>query len=140
MKKNIRLLLVDDDSEDRVLFIDAVNEVDNTIECVELTNGEEALEYLMNLSTVLPDCIFLDLRMPKISGKKCLIEIKNNDRLKDIPVYIYTTSRDVEESRELKQIGAFHFISKPNNADEIYYLLAFAMEEHDRLANMRENY
>jgi DNA-binding NtrC family response regulator len=65
-----------------------------------------------------------------LSGKKCLAEIKKDEKIKDIPVIIYTTSKNVEESRELKEMGAYHFISKPGNAEEIYYLVSFALEEH----------
>lgn len=129
MKRNMNLLLVDDDADDRLLFVEALREVDENIQCIQANNGEQALELLRNTGNILPDCIFLDLRMPRISGKKCLTEIKGDERLKHIPVYIYTTSREVEESKELKAIGAFHFISKPSNDDEIYYLLACAVEE-----------
>jgi DNA-binding NtrC family response regulator len=129
MKKKVTLLIVDDDALDRQLFTAAVREVDESIECKEVNNGEQALALLNDDSSVLPDCIFLDLRMPRISGKKCLQEIKKDDRLKHIPVFIYTTSREVEESKTLKEMGAFHFISKPNNEEEIFYLVAFALEE-----------
>jgi len=77
----------------------------------------------------LPHFIFLDLRMPRYNGKKCLQEIKKDERLKHIPVIIYSTSREVEESQELKAMGAVHFISKPSNPDEIYYLVSFVLEE-----------
>jgi CheY-like chemotaxis protein len=129
MKKKISLLIVDDDEVDRQLFVAAVREFGEDIECIELTNGEQVLALLKDESSVLPDCIFLDLRMPRISGKKCLQEIKKDEQLKHIPVFIYTTSREVEESKTLKEMGAFHFISKPNNEEEIYYLVAFALEE-----------
>lgn len=129
MKKKISLLIVDDDGDDRILFIEAVRDVDKAIECIEATNGEQALEFLRNTANILPDCIFLDLRMPLLSGKQCLQQIKMDERLKNIPVYIYTTSRGVEESIELKEMGAYHFISKPNREDDVYYLVALALEE-----------
>jgi DNA-binding NtrC family response regulator len=130
MKQIMSLLIVDDDADDRKLFIDAAREVDHSIQCIEVNNGEQALEMLKNREGILPHFIFLDLRMPRFSGKRCLLEIKNDDRLKHIPVIIYTTSKDVNESKELKKMGAFYFISKPNNADEIFYLISFVLEEH----------
>jgi CheY-like chemotaxis protein len=129
MEKKTNLLIVDDDTDDRSLFIEAVRDVDENIQCTEARNGEEALELLNNSAAALPDCIFLDLRMPRLSGKKCLQQIKTDERLKNIPVYIYTTSRGVEESAELKQMGALHFISKPNSEEDVYYLVAMALEE-----------
>ena len=130
--------IVDEDEDDRNLFIEAVKEIDATIECTSAINGEQALTLLTDHKNSLPDFIFLDLRMPRIDGKKCLFEIKNNERLKHIPVVIFTTSRDVEESKDLKEMGAFHFISKPNNPEEIYYLISFVLDEHWSLTNRND--
>lgn len=130
MKNSMSFLIVDDDADDRMLFIEAVREIDMSIECKIARNGEQALKLLSNIEYPLPDFIFLDIRMPRIDGKKCLVEIKKDERLKNIPVIIYTTSKGVEESKELRDMGAFHFISKPRNADEIFYLISFVMDEH----------
>ena len=130
MKKSMRFLIVDDDADDRMLFIEAVREIDETIECKIAHDGEQALKFLGNIENPLPDFIFLDIRMPRIDGKRCLVEIKKDERLKHIPVIIYTTSKAVDESKELRAMGAFHFISKPRNADEIFYLISFVMDEH----------
>ncbi|MGK2863113.1 MAG: response regulator [Chitinophagaceae bacterium] len=123
------LLIVDDDPDDRNLFIAAAKEIDDTITCFSAENGQQALDFLNSSEGQLPDFIVLDLRMPRYSGKKCLVEIKSNERLKHIPVFIYTTSKNVEESNELKEIGACHFMTKPGNADEIYWLASFILGE-----------
>ena len=130
MKTSMRLLIVDDDPDDRHLFIEAVKEVEPDIDCVTATNGAQALELLKDTGHPLPDLIFLDISMPLLNGKKCLAEIKNDVRLLQIPVIIYTTSTNVEESIALKQMGALQFISKPGNAAEIYYLVAVVLQEH----------
>jgi CheY-like chemotaxis protein len=129
MPDRISVLIVDDDADDRKLFIEAVKEVDRHIECITAGDGQQALEILHKPGSKLPHFIFLDLRMPRYNGKKCLQEIKKDERLKHIPVIIYSTSREVEESQELKAMGAVHFISKPSNPDEIYYLVSFVLEE-----------
>ena len=103
MNANIKsLLIVDDDADDRSLFLEAVKDVDDTIVCFEANDGQQALEMLNNMDGSLPDFIFLDLRMPRYNGEKCLFEIKKTERLKNIPVIIYTTSKNVEESKQLK--------------------------------------
>lgn len=124
-----RILLVDDDADDRKYFMEAVDEIDSTITCIAAKDGQQALAFLKSPGFDLPDYIFLDLRMPRISGKQCLLQIKADDRLKDIPVIIYTTSRGAEESEELQRMGAVHFISKPADPDEIYYVLTLVLEE-----------
>jgi DNA-binding NtrC family response regulator len=130
MKNNMHLLLVDDDPDDRELFIEAVKEIDASINCVAAKNGLQALEWLKDDSHPIPDLIFLDISMPLLNGSKCLAEIKQDNRLVNIPVIIYTTSRNVEESIVLKDMGAVHFISKPRDAEEIYYLVSVVLEEH----------
>jgi CheY-like chemotaxis protein len=123
----MRILLVDDDEDDRTLFFDAAKEVDETIVCVGARSGQEALIYLKNTGNPLPDYIFLDLRMPGLSGQQCLVEIKNDPRLATIPVMIYTTSRNVRESIELRKLGAAHFMSKPVSPDDVYYMISFVL-------------
>jgi len=138
MKDNLRLLIVDDDPDDRELFMEAVREVDESIECFTAKNGLQALEILRDLNQQLPDLIFLDISMPLLNGRKCLTEIKADKRLQQIPVVVYTTSKDVEEARELKKMGAFHFMSNPRDADEIYYIVAVVLEEFRLAAGAKE--
>jgi CheY-like chemotaxis protein len=123
------ILLVDDDADDRHLFFEAVRDVDETITCVAAVDGRHALEYLNSLGETVPDFIFLDLRMPGLSGRQCLVEIKKNPRLVRVPVIVYTTSRDEKESVELKQLGAAHFMSKPVSPDDVYYMVSVVIGE-----------
>lgn len=123
------ILLIDDDEDDRKLFFEATEEIDKTITCVAAANAEAGLLYLNDTANTLPDFIFLDLRMPGISGEQCLIEIKKRSRLDSIPVIVYTTSRDVKESVRLKGLGAAHFMSKPVLPDDVYYMVSFVLGE-----------
>ncbi|HTR31478.1 MAG TPA: response regulator [Puia sp.] len=123
------ILLVDDDEDDRKLFIEATREVDGTIACLSASDGMEALAYLRDDRNVVPDFIFLDLRMPGFSGEECLIEIRQVPRMAGVPVIVYTTSRDVQESVRLKQLGATHFASKPVSPEEVYYMVSFIIGE-----------
>jgi CheY-like chemotaxis protein len=129
MDKHITILLVDDDADDRKMFLEAAKEVDETITCVSVTNGQDALLYLKNEANPLPEFIFLDLRMPGLSGQKCLEEIKKDTRLVPVPVIVYTTSREVEESIRLKKSGAAHFMSKPTSPDDVYYMISYVLGE-----------
>lgn len=130
MENPITILLADDDFDDISLFREAIKEVDATIQLNTVSNGHEVLTYLGNPSNSLPNYIFLDLRMPKMSGKKCLEQIRLDSRLKNTPVIIYTTSDVVEDAEELSRLGATHFITKPTNPEEIYYLLSLVLNEN----------
>ena len=123
-----RILLVDDDADDRKYFLEAVKEIDPTIEVSTAKDGKQALAILALDNGTLPHYIFLDLRMPKVNGKQFLVEVKMSERLKGIPVIIYTTSREVEETNEMLSVGAVHFVSKPSDPEEIYYILSQVLE------------
>jgi CheY-like chemotaxis protein len=123
------ILLVDDDEDDRKLFIDATKEIDNTITCYSAADGMEALAFLRDDRNEVPDFIFLDLRMPGLSGEETLAEIKQETRMAKVPVIVYTTSRDVQESVKLKKLGAAHFASKPVSEEDVYYILSFVLGE-----------
>lgn len=128
MKENITIFIVDDDEDDKNLFIDSAKEVNKEINFMTASNGQEAMRILKDEHNLLPDYIFLDLRMPRINGRQCLAEIKKEERLSHIPVFIYTTSRDVNDSIDLGKRGAVHFISKPDNPTEIYYILSTVLD------------
>jgi CheY-like chemotaxis protein len=123
------ILLVDDDEDDRKLFIEATKEVDNTITCFSAGDGTEALAFLRDDRNEVPDFIFLDLRMPGLSGEETLSEIKQESRMAKVPVIVYTTSRDVGESVKLKKLGAAHFASKPVSEEDVYYMVSFVLGE-----------
>ncbi len=127
MKENITIFIADDDEDDKNLFIEAAREIDENINFVTASDGQEAMRILKDERSPLPDYIFLDLRMPRLNGKRCLEEIIKDERLCHIPVFIYTTSRDVKDSIDLKGRGAVHFISKPANPSEIYYILSIVL-------------
>jgi CheY-like chemotaxis protein len=125
----VTILIVDDDDDDMQLFIESAKEVGENIHCVGVYDGQQALLHLNDEKNILPDYIFLDLNMPRINGKKCLEQIKKTERLSHIPVIIYTTTRELEEAKELKRLGAAHFISKPSLPDEIFYHISFVLGE-----------
>ncbi len=123
------ILLVDDDEDDRKLFFEAVASVDPSIICITKANASEGLSYLNDPESPLPDMIFLDLRMPGMSGQDCLKEIKLDTRFSQTTVIVYTTSRDEKESVTLKALGAAHFMSKPVKPADVYFMVSFALSE-----------
>ncbi len=111
--------IADDDPDDQELFIEALQGISKFCKCVTAFDGQEALQLLMNRLLFLPDFIFLDLNMPKINGKECLVEIKKNSLLKEIPVIIYSTSAEKKDKQETMQLGAVYFLQKPNSFAEL---------------------
>ena len=110
-----KILLVDDDEDDRAIMIEAITEIDNHINCICLVQGLEAINYLNQHKRSLPDHIFLDLNMPLMNGKDFLKEMKSDENLRHIPVTIYSTSKQMKDVEETKNLGASNFISKPTS-------------------------
>lgn len=113
LKNPLRCLLIDDDADDQDIFIMATESLDILIEVQTAINGVEGLEKLN--TPVLPDYIFLDLNMPRMNGKEFLKEIKRLPVLKEIPVFIYTTSSAEHDKEQTLALGAFDFITKPSS-------------------------
>jgi CheY-like chemotaxis protein len=119
LKTYQNFLIADDDPDDQELFMITLLEFNNLYNCATATNGLDALNQLCNPEVSLPDLIFLDLNMPKMNGKECLIEIKKIDTLSLIPVIIYSTSADKRQMQETLQLGASYYLQKPNQMDEL---------------------
>jgi len=109
-----KILLVDDDPDDQLIFADALNEIATGIECATANNGMEAITYL-ETTIALPSLIFLDLNMPGMNGFQCVGQIKKDERFKQIPVIIYTTSDDPKDEKRTKESGAEIFFTKTSD-------------------------
>jgi CheY-like chemotaxis protein len=118
MDKAVSILLVDDDPDDKFLFMEALEKVNMLSECNYRSNGDEALMWLTTV-TELPDYIFLDLNMPRIDGLEVLQEIKKHGRLKSIPVIIYSTSSNQSDKEKAMRHGASLYITKPSRLADL---------------------
>lgn len=113
------VFLADDDADDREIFMDAIHEVDGSIECRFASNGEMALQTLDNDILQKPELIFLDLNMPKVNGKELLRELKQVESLRDIPVIMYSTFFTEKDREEVKRLGAVHCLIKKTKFSEL---------------------
>jgi len=127
MKKDIQILLVEDNEGDIVLTLEAMKEakVVNGVHVVK--DGEAALQYLRkegiykNMET--PDLILLDINLPKVDGMEVLTEIKNDVDLMIIPVVMLTTSDSERDIMEAYQHHCNCFITKPVDFDKFIYVV-----------------
>jgi CheY-like chemotaxis protein len=85
MKIAKSILLVEDDKDDQIFFIQALSEIENATLFHIANNGKEALEKLANC-TVFPDLIFTDINMPVMNGTEFLSAIMKNPYTQNIPV------------------------------------------------------
>src|SRR5215218_1422845 len=89
-----KVLLVDDDDEDKFIIQDAMASLDAGDSMLYANHSEHAMEILQShySNAFIPCLIVLDLNMPKMNGTETLISQKGEHRFKDIPVVIYSTS------------------------------------------------
>jgi len=106
------VLLADDDKDDRFFFKKALNDITIQTKLITVPNGERLMEYLSENSEKLPDVLFLDLNMPRKNGNECLVEIKGQAKLKNLPVIIYSTSLREEVANILYESGAHYYVQK----------------------------
>jgi CheY-like chemotaxis protein len=118
MKNSKPILLIEDDSIDVMKVKRALKDRNASNPLVNLENGEKALEYLDCKSTGKPCLVLLDLNMPGIDGFEFLRRVKNDQRLKKIPVVVLTSSQDEVDVVRSFDLGAAGYIVKPADYDK----------------------
>jgi len=109
-----KFFLVDDDKDDTDLFADALNDIDSTLEFKCAYSCKELTSTLLQ-SQFEPQIIFLDINMPGMSGWECLEKLKKDEKTKNIPVIMYSTSSAILEGKKAVKSGAIGFYEKPPN-------------------------
>jgi CheY-like chemotaxis protein len=102
------ILLVEDDTVDAMTVKRALRDLKVTNPVAHVTNGEEALDYLQDVTKPKPCLILLDINMPKMNGIELLQVLKAHVDLQRIPVIMLTTStndRDIIQSFHLSAAG-----------------------------------
>jgi len=117
------VLLIDDDHDDHEFFVEAVRDIDSSIQCSSMFDSEEALKFLKEGNHQLPDMIVLDTNMPKLNGRQILAEIKNDPNLKNIPVVVYSSFFSDRDNDEFSKMGVTHYLAKPSKFGDFKMLL-----------------
>lgn len=116
-RKEVDILLVEDDPADVVLTKEGLRSAKLRINLFAVSDGIEALRYLRRegpyKNEPRPDLVLLDLNMPKKDGRETLKEIKEDVKLRGIPVVVLTTSEAETDIVKCYDLGANCYISKP---------------------------
>lgn len=123
MQNSIHIFLADDDADDRGLFYEAIRSSSVKAVLTTASNGDELIRLLVQTPASLPRIVFLDLNMPIKNGHEALIEIRKNDALKTIPVIIYSTSIDPQDTEKSFEEGADFYIEKPTSFNDLKYII-----------------
>ena len=124
MLNNLEILLVEDNPDHAELTLRALKDENFPCRIQWLKNGQEAIEYLFSIQAQkpvpLPHFILLDIKLPKMNGLEVLKKVKEDERLKNVPVIMLTTSDRTEEIAGCYRLGVNSFIVKPVKFDEFY--------------------
>ena len=135
-KKITRIFLTDDDPDDRFLFEEALSLAGESVRYFYACDGIDALEKLHS-ADIPPDIIFMDVNMPRMNGIDCLKEIKGSEKLKSIPVIMYSTSSYYQP--ECIEHGASDYLEKPSDFSQLCEKIKFILTEGLPLSNGYSN-
>lgn len=116
------ILLIEDDEADQTIFSIVLQSIGPEFTCTVLDDAEEAL-YKLETAEVSADLIFLDMRMPGMTGLEFLKELRKKETLGQIPVVAMSGLPDEKDALESKELGARDFIVKPSRYSELRKIL-----------------
>jgi CheY-like chemotaxis protein len=109
------ILYAEDDLDDQEMLTEMMSEVDSGLRLVCVKDGYDVIHYLENLSSGsnYPCIIILDINMPGLDGMQTLKLLKDNDKYKNIPVVVFSTSNSATDKEKAEALGASEFVTKP---------------------------
>ena len=120
-----RVLLVDDSMYQRIKLRKILEAAG--YEVVEGSDGEQGLAVAASSN---PDCMLLDLLMPKVDGMQVLRQLQENHQT--IPVIIHTSDIQLETKKECLYLGAVAFLNKPASEADLLAAIADALRDIDK--------
>ncbi len=119
-----KILIIDDDKDMQSILSDIVDS--EGYRSIVAGNGRKALQQIRKH---IPDLILLDMKLPGMNGMKVLEKIKNIDR--DLKVLMLTGYGDIKDAVQAIKLGAFDYITKPFDNDEIVKHIKNAMQSRN---------
>jgi CheY-like chemotaxis protein len=110
------IMLIDDDEDEHLFFQWSLEKIEIPITLVGAYSTAQAMEAL---KTVTPQLIFVDINLPGADGFECLAAIRHLPKLKDIPVYMYSTEITNGTIKRAATIGASGCLKKSRNHDAL---------------------
>lgn len=109
------ILYAEDDADDRDLLRELLPQADPALQVIAVANGLELVQFLEDLpiNASVPCLILLDVNMPLWDGIHTLRILKSLERYRELPVVMFSTSRDRKDTELALRIGALDFVSKP---------------------------
>ncbi len=114
------ILLVEDNPRDEALTLRALRKNNILNQVIVTRDGVEAVDFLFGTGPYagrdtreMPQIVLLDLKLPKLDGLQVLRTIRSDERLKRLPVVIFTSSNQEEDLISSYNLGANSYVRKP---------------------------
>jgi CheY-like chemotaxis protein len=114
------ILLVEDNPRDEALTLRALKKSNIVNEVVVARDGVEALDYLLGKgkyegrdTSIKPQLVLLDLKLPKVNGLQVLQQLRSNELTKRLAVVVFTSSSEEEDLIKSYDLGANSYVRKP---------------------------
>jgi CheY-like chemotaxis protein len=122
-KPALDILVVDDNEDDVLLLQESMRDLSEVNVVHSVRDGDEAMAYLRRegpyASAPRPGLVLLDINMPRMNGFEVLNKMKDDPRLRAIPVVMLTTSNRDADIETAYRCGACSFVTKPVSFDRL---------------------
>lgn len=108
----MKVLVVEDDKIAQLGIKKILSSSDLSVELVLAENGKEGVDYFDKAEAAETDFVLLDLNMPVMNGFEFLENIRKNEKLKDLPVVVHTTSDNIEDLNKCRALGISGYFVK----------------------------
>lgn len=112
MPRTFSLLLVDDDADDQLIFMEALRNLGLAFKVQSARDGVDAVKMMESPSFEIPDIAFFDLNMPRMNGKELLAKFRKNQTLDAVPVIVFSTSSRPDDINQCLKLGANAYLTK----------------------------
>lgn len=106
------LVLIDDDTDEHEIFKMAVDDVDQALECIFFVDCESAIAHFSQNSVTGPGYVFMDFKLPRIDGDKCLQDLQKLRQFDQPLIIVFSSSLSSDWQEKLLNAGVDEFMEK----------------------------
>lgn len=111
--------MIDDDSDDHEIFKMAVEDFDDTLDCLFFADCESAIAHFADPDATPPGYVFIDLKLPRVDGDECLKQLQQLSQFDDPLLVVYSSSISDDWREKLSKIGVDKIVQKTNSIPEL---------------------
>jgi chemotaxis family two-component system response regulator Rcp1 len=116
-RDHFHIVVLEDNEPDLLMIKRSIQEAGVDCDLTTFTDGAEALTYVKDPCSPIPDLMILDVNVPKVEGTLVLKSVRDNPGWAEVGVLMFTSTQDPEETSRVKMLGANDLLTKPMDLD-----------------------